>query len=75
VPSPERFDPRRTVNIDNLALEEPFVDDDEALEHAPAVGAAGDSKHWGLAAVVFGSALAIYAAVGYGIYVLYSALS
>jgi len=62
------------VNIDNLALEEPFVDD-EALEHAPAVGAAGDSKHWGLAAVVFGSALAIYAAVGYGIYVLYSALS
>ena len=62
------------MNIDNLALEEPF-DDDEAREYAPAVGADGDSKHWGLAAVVFGSAIAIYAAVAYGIYVLYSALS
>lgn len=64
------------MNIDNLALEESFLDDDEAApEGALAVGAARDSKHWGLAAIVFGSALAIYAAVGYGVYVLVSALS
>ena len=63
------------MSIDNLALEEPFLDDDAAREGAPAVAAAGDSKHWGLAAIVFGSALAIYAAIGYGVYVLVSALS
>ena len=62
------------MNIDNLALEEPF-DDDEAGPQSPAVEADGDSKHWGLAIVVFGIALALYAAIGYGLYVLVSALS
>jgi hypothetical protein len=36
--------------------------------------AAHESRQWGLAALVFGIALALYAAIGYGIYLLVTAL-
>ena len=51
--------------------ESPDAGDREATEP---LEAAHESRQWGLAALVFGIALALYAALGYGIYVLVTAL-